>query len=399
MNQVAKKGTERLQNVLCVSLDSNLARSANGKLGNSTRRVIAMQSVCECMHIVMRNFRFAPQPEVRLGERCFLYPTNSRGRASFIIDAVRLGAQIIKRTPIDVIYTQDPFSSGLVGYTLSRAFGKPLALSFAGDMIDNPHWCSESVRNRIMNRIGKWLLKQAAVFRVCSMSEQEKLIGMGVPTERIYNIGFMDDYARFWNAGGERIRKQFLTNGFDRVVLFVGRLVKQKNVPNLIEAMKIVSNACGSALLLIIGAGEEGDRLRKQVDRLGISDRVVFVGPVEYSELPDYFAACDIFVLPSLYEGNAMVVKEASAAGRPTVSTNVSGAYDTIISGVTGYVVESDNPDLLAEKLIELSRSPDRAREMGRAAQSRLAAQYNEEAILEQFQLMFACAAGSNGNH
>ncbi|MBI5115652.1 glycosyltransferase family 4 protein [Candidatus Poribacteria bacterium] len=399
MDTVYEQKNQRLPRVLCISLDSNLAKGTDGRLGDSTRRVMALQSVCDSIHIVMRSFHSAIQRESRLGDRCFLYPTNSRGRVGFMADAVKLGSEIMRRTPIDVVYTQDPFSSGVVGYVLGRVFEKPVVFSFAGDMIDNPYWRRESPRNRFMNAVGKWLIKRGAGFRVCSASEREKLTAMGVSQERIHEIGWLTDFTRFASARGEDVRARLLVDRFDRLLLFVGRLVKQKNVHNLISAMKIISESWNTALLLVIGQGRELADLEERVRRLGLEQKVVFLGAIEHQQLPEYFAACDVFILPSLYEGNAIVVLEAAAAGRPSVSTDVSGASDAIIDGTTGFIVERDNPAQLAGTTLELLRDPVKAAEMGRAARSHLLAKYSEESILKGYHRMFLQASETNGHH
>ncbi len=399
MKPIGKSRGNALPNVLAISLDSNLALGTEARLGDSTRRVLAVASVCQTYHIVMRTFRPGSRSIIPLGDNCFLYPANSRNRMSFIGDAITIGSRIIRSNPIDVLYTQDPFSSGLAGYALKRRFRKPLALSFAGDMIDNPHWCGESPRNRVMNRFGKWLIRRADAFRVCSTSERAKLIARGVPAGRIHNIGWLSDFSRFENADGKRLRERFLSNGFDRLLLFVGRLVKQKNLPNLIAAMKIVTEAQGSVLLLVVGDGEESARVKELARRLRVEKNVLFLGAVEHERLPDYFAACDAFVLPSFYEGNAIAVMEAAAAGRPSVSTDVSGASDTIIDGVTGFIVENNNPVRLAERLIALLNDPAKARDMGRSARSRVTRKYAEETILKQFREMFMQAKESNASY
>lgn len=389
MSAYQEKKRNGLPNILGISLDSNLVLGAGARLGDSTRRVQTLASVCRQFHVLMRTFSDAPQSHQTLGENCHLYPTNSRNRMSFIRDATVLGSKIINENPIDVIYTQDPFTSGLAGYALKRKHGKPLILSFAGDMIDNPHWLAESPRNKAMNLVGKWLIKKADAFRVCSTFERQKLIAMGVPPERIHVIGWICDFSIFERADGESLRNRFLSNGFDRLLLFAGRLVKQKNVPNLIEAMKTVCETLKSVLLVVVGEGEESANIKEYVKRLGIEKNVIFLGAVKNGNMPNYFAACDVFVLPSLYEGNAIVVMEAAAAGRPTVSTNVSGASDTIIDRVTGFIVENHNPAALAEKIIELLRDPARMREMGCNARSHVTREYSEQSILDKFQHMF----------
>ena len=395
-----KKSTSNgAPSILGISLDSNLPLGTGARLGDSARRVMALASVCNEYHIVMRTLGTEHQREISLDEKCHIYPTNSRNRISFMRDAVRVGAEVLDANPIDVIYTQDPFSSAVAGYMLKRKFNKPLVISFAGDMIDNPYWIGESPRNMVMNSVGKWLIKKADAFRVCSTYERAKLIDMGVPPERVFVVGWISDFTPFEQADGTQLREQLLADGFDRLLLFVGRLAKQKNIPNLLKSMEIVSKKYSSALLLVIGEGEELAHAKELVRKLGIEKQVVFMGAVDHDKLPVYFSASDVFVLPSYYEGNAIVVMEAAAAKIPSVSAGVSGASDTIVDGLTGYIVENDNPVPLAERIMDILEDPTRAREMGNCAHRYVTAKYKEENIIDAFRNMFTQIRGFNGTN
>ena len=106
----------------------------------------------------------------------------------------------------------------------------------------------------------------------------------------------------------------------DRVVLFLGRLVYYKGVPVLLDAM-----ARTDATLVIAGEGRDREALQDQASRLGIADRVRFIGDVPEADLPSVYHACDVFVLPSTAaaEGFGLVQLEAMACGKPVVSTTL----------------------------------------------------------------------------
>ena len=149
------------------------------------------------------------------------------------------------------------------------------------------------------------------------------------------------------------------------MVLFVGMLIKQKNMPNLLKASKLVLNNHPKTLFAIIGDGPEKDYLSRLCRELDIAQYVRFLGLVSYDNLPEYYAACDLFVLPSWFEGLAKVLMEAAYAQKPIVATNVSGANDIIIDNETGYIVEVDNPQQLADRIEKLLENPDKAITMG----------------------------------
>jgi len=135
-------------------------------------------------------------------------------------------------------------------------------------------------------------------------------------------------------------------------ILFVGRLDPVKGVQYLLKAMEIVCEVLPDAKLILVGDGEEREKLECLTNSLGMRDRVQFVGRIPHEKIPDYLYQADIFVLPSLSEGLAIVILEAMACGLPIVATRVGGVPDIIEDGVNGYMVESGDFQEMAKKII-----------------------------------------------
>jgi phosphatidylinositol alpha-1,6-mannosyltransferase len=294
---------------------------------------------------------------------------------------------------VDVVSTQDPFITGLVGYLIARRFRLPLSLQFAGDMVDNPFWIREKPVYRLLNRLAHWLIRRADTFRVVSTSEQEKLIRLGIPPDRIWNLGSITDFPRFLKANGSLVRVRYLDGRYRRLVLFVGRLVPSKDLLTLLRAVPLVLEDHPRTLFLLVGDGPLGRALRDRVKQARLSDSVHFAGAVPYEQIPDYFAACDVFVLPSVYEGNARVLAEAAAAARPTVCTDVSGARDTIVDGKTGFIVPVGDHEALAGRLSTLLGDPELATRMGQQARQHILRLYDPERLLAGFRELWETTA------
>jgi D-inositol-3-phosphate glycosyltransferase len=144
-------------------------------------------------------------------------------------------------------------------------------------------------------------------------------------------------------------------------VLFVGRLERLKGIDKLIRAVALLKTP-DSQLFIV---GEDGNRhgeaenLRQMTVELGTAGRVKFVGLVNYERLPDYYIAADVVAFPSFYESFGLVPLESSACGTPVVSTPVGDLKQIIIPGQTGFVVDSNHPAELAEKIdLVLSAKP-----------------------------------------
>lgn len=370
--------------LLAIGTDSALAQPPEHAFGDAHQRQRKYATLLDRYDMVVRTLGGSRGP-IRLAPNLTVYPSASRSRGTFPLDAARMGIPLARAAGSTVISTEDPFLCGLAGYVTARRLGRPLSLQFAGDMIDNPIWMAERPLNRWLNPLGKWLIRRAQTFRVVSTREREKLITLGVPPERVWNIGWITDFTRFLNADGRAIRERWLTDGFSKLIVFMGRLVPQKDLFTLIEAAAVVGRGHPDARFLIVGRGYLEGELRGAIDARGLTKRVILAGAAAYDEVPAYLAAADIIALTTVYEGNARVLAEAGAAGRPVVTTDVSGSLDTVDDGVTGYVVPVRNAAVFAERLIRLLDDPEMAGIMGQRARERVLDLYEESRLLREF--------------
>lgn len=153
------------------------------------------------------------------------------------------------------------------------------------------------------------------------------------------------------------------------LLLFVGRLRYFKGLRYLIDAMRSVD-----ATLLIIGTGPEEKPLKDQVMREKLGGKIHFLNDVPDSDLPAYYNACDIFVLPSSHRSEAFgtVLIEAMASGKPVISTELgTGTSFVNVHGVTGYVVPPRDPRSLARSIADLQNNISLRFEFGQNARRR----------------------------
>lgn len=155
------------------------------------------------------------------------------------------------------------------------------------------------------------------------------------------------------------------------VVLYVGRLEPLKGVDILVRAVAELEMA-GNTRLLIVGGDLKADplagRLRGLACSLGIADNVTFAGAVPQSELPTYYGAADVMVLPSHYESFGLVALEAMACGTPVVVSRVGGLKTFVRNGESGYLVPWRCPDPFAEQIEVMLANPSLRRAMGTRA-------------------------------
>ncbi|MBI4438618.1 glycosyltransferase family 4 protein [Candidatus Woesearchaeota archaeon] len=198
-------------------------------------------------------------------------------------------------------------------------------------------------------------------------------------------------------SGAGEVRRKFCRDG-ELMVLFVGRLVERKGPDYLVDAFQRVVGVVSNARLVVVGGGPMLDSLRAQASSLGISDRVVFAGEIPNAELPKYYCACDLFVLPSIVdrhgdrEGQGVVYAEAMACRKPVIGTNTGGIPDVISPKVGLLVREKDSEDLAAGivKLLKDSGLRDR---MGQNAYKLVHERFAWDKIAREYVKVFrACA-------
>jgi len=167
------------------------------------------------------------------------------------------------------------------------------------------------------------------------------------------------------------------------VFLTAGRLNEQKNHAMLLEAFARVPTP---AVLLLAGDGELRSALEARADAPDLRGRVHFLGVRR--DLPRIYAAADVFVLASSWEGNPLVVLEAMAAGLPVVATRV-GCVPELVSPATGLLVPADDPLPFASALTFFATEPDLAKKMGRAAHDVAIARFDVSTMARSYSDLF----------
>ena len=135
--------------------------------------------------------------------------------------------------------------------------------------------------------------------------------------------------------------------GTGPVLLFVGRVIRQKGLDFAIAAMPAIIRRHPDAKLVIVGKGDKLEELKNLVERLGVGGSVVFTGFVDDSQLKALLSSADMFILPSLWEVLPVAILEAMAAGKAIVCTDAGGNRE-LVDGRNGIVVPKRNPKALA---------------------------------------------------
>lgn len=186
------------------------------------------------------------------------------------------------------------------------------------------------------------------------------------------------------DARSSSIVHQQLAEGDRPIVLTVARLDEQKGHRYLIEAAAQVPEA----QFVMAGDGPLRTVLEAQVQALGLQQRITFLGYRE--DIPDLLAACDVFVLPSLYEGLPLSILEALAAGKPIIATRIGGTDEVVIDGETGLLVPPADPATLATAIRSVLRDSTLACRLSAAGQRCVEQGFSATSMIQQVTAVYA---------
>ena len=156
------------------------------------------------------------------------------------------------------------------------------------------------------------------------------------------------------------------------VYLFVGRLMWYKGLGIILDALARLRSRGADFRMVFIGGGGDEAEVKDRVSELGLSDRVFFTGPVRDRDvIRAWYCRADLFLFPSTFDTNGLVVREAAACSLPSVLIAGSCAAEDVTDGVNAFLIE-ENAESMAAMLLSLARTPERVREAGKRAASDL---------------------------
>jgi phosphatidylinositol alpha-1,6-mannosyltransferase len=230
----------------------------------------------------------------------------------------------------------------------------------------NPPWIGSMIRNNYQR--AEWMI-------AVSNYVKNKIVGFGANGDRVTVITNGVDTKLFAPGLSPEARAKLDLPKDAFIVLFSGYLIARKGVDVLIKAFGRCINRHPDALLIVVGTGSEHDRLCEMSKELQVASKVLFVGSKPFLEMPLWYQACDLYVMPSWAEGLSMAILEAMACGKPVITSKADvGEHDAVIPEETGWLTDYGDVDQLAQLLDRLMDSPDTVNRAGASAR-RMAAQ------------------------
>lgn len=307
------------------------------------------------LHSRYRPLRSLAESEMRGGVRVLrprftLIPgVGARFNAGAIVRAVLpIARRLHAEQPFDLVDAQFFHPDGYAAVRIGAVLGLPVSIKARG--ADIHYWGRKRATAAQVRKAGRLAVGLLSV----SQGLIEEMATLGIPRDKItlHRTGLDADLFRPYDR---RMCRDQLGLPRDRPILAtVGALIPRKGQRHVIAAL----TSLPEAILLLAGQGPDEAELRELARKLGVAERVRFLGPVPHGELPILLNAADVFVLPSSSEGLANAWVEALACGTPVVTTPIPGAKELITDPDWGRLVARDGSAIAAAVTAILARPP-----------------------------------------
>lgn len=297
---------------------------------------------------------------------------------------------VIRRLKVDVIHSHTPFLMGRLGAAVARRQGLPLVFTHHTMYHEYVHYVPgirTIARRVVLRHLARYCRRAQLVVAPTPqiqqfVAETYRLKGdvVAIPT----GID-LDAFAR---ADRGWLRRTYGIAPEARVLIFVGRLGREKNVDLLLDAFARVAAARDDVVLVMVGDGPERMRLQTAVEGLGLAGRVIFTGTLDKPRVIDAYAGSDVFFFASVTETQGLVTLEAMAAGLPVAAVDAPGTRDMVRHGREGLLAERSAASLARQALAVLENEPLR-QQLSRGALARAAqfgARRQAEAMLAAYE-------------
>ena len=255
----------------------------------------------------------------------------------------------------DLIYS-NYWMSGIVGELISEKLKIPHIITFhtMGLTKRSVNYLENESDFRILNELD--LIKQSDAIIVPTYQEKENLILNYKSENNIYIVSPGVDLEKFKSKNKFKSREELGLSHTSKILLSVGRLEPIKGYDVLIKALSFLNISDDFDVRLLIIGGDsksqnELERLNSLKLKHGLSNQVNFLGAIDHDELPIYFSAADVFVMPSAYETFGIAALEASACNLPVIAPQVGGLKSVVKHGQTGFLSVNKSPESLTHYL------------------------------------------------
>ena len=285
----------------------------------------------------------------------------------------------------DVVHAHWAIPTGPAAVTAARKLHVPSIITMhGGDVYVNPEQGYDFPTRWYVRPALRWTLQHAGALTAITEDCRQHALRAGAPAERIKLVFNGTDLRRF--SPGE--------NGKDErygphMIFACRQLFPRKGIRFLLEAAAELKPEFPDIKIVLAGDGFERPELARLAGELGIANDVTFLGWVPNAELPPYYRAAAVSVIPSLEEGFGIPAAEAMGCEVAVVASDAGGLPEVVENGVTGLVVPRGDSRALAKAIGSLLADPERRRQMGQAGRERALRLFDWDRSAEQFEEIY----------
>lgn len=288
-----------------------------------------------------------------------------------------------KKLELDIVHTMHFFTIGTLGLKVAKRLKIPLVHTYhtlyAEYVKDYVPLIPGLARSYMITRSRNYCNQCNLVIAPSpSMGREVKSYGVTVPIKAL-PTGIDPD--AFRSIAPNELRHKYKIRPEGKLILFVGRLGEEKNIKFLIDAFNKVQEQIDSNLILV-GSGPSIEDYKKQVNDLGLNEKVYFLGFLPKPETNQIFGACDTFAFASVTDTQGIVLVEAMAAGTPPVAINKLGPGDIITDGKDGLLTDLNLEHFVA-KIVQLLEDDNLRKKLSEVAK-KTAQEYAQPKIVEK---------------
>ena len=291
------------------------------------------------------------------GMRFKEYPQYSIALLPFLSSLKLMNAKV------DLIHAHTPFTMGAYALLQSKVSSIPIAGSFPTMFTDKVILNEYIADERLRKFASKYSWSYLKFFYnrcdgVIAPSETIRSLLVHRKINNVHTVPNSVDLKRFsTKVDGEKIRRNLLGGKRGKIVMYIGRLSKEKHIETLIKAARVLKD--DKVMFVIGGTGPAASHYHEMVKRMHLNDKIKFTGFIDNKVLPQYYAACDAFCIPSTFETQGIVSLEAMASGKPVIGADYLALRELIKNGYNGEKFAPNSVSSCASKIEKVLYNTD----------------------------------------
>ena len=308
-----------------------------------------------------------------------------RDQIGYIINALRVGHGLIKESKIDIIHA-NIYAPVLPAIVLGKIYCIPVVITVHNVMLDGwREWSSQKNVPRMISTIGpfyeKMILRMPAkAFHVVSEKVKSELVQFNSKAKAVVIYNGVEP-----EPGLPQDSKPY-----NKFILYLGRLVIRKNLQVVIHAFKDVVKVLPEAKLMVAGDGPMRQEWQELANKNNLSKNIMFLGHIsDKASKQELLSKCSAVVIPSTYEGFAMVPIEAFSIGKPVLMSDVKPSDEIVHDSVDGFLVPPHDPTKWAEKIVYMLKNPHVCESMGMKGRMKVIQTFNMTAVSNKMEQLY----------